>query len=88
MPGLHFNKLEWRFQATLASRTLLKRCDPKLVMRINFEERSDASENSIEVETDVKTLENIVHSLEEAVNEANSPAVRKLCKKYSVLRVK
>ena len=88
MPGLHFKKLDWRFQATLASRSLLERCDPKLVMRITLEERSDGREDSIDLETDVKTLENIVGNLEEAWNEANSPSVRKLCKKYSMQRTK
>ena len=84
MVGLHFKQLEWRFQATLASRSLLSRCDPKLVMRITLEERGDAREDSIDLETDVGTLENIVANLEEAWNEANSPTVRKLCKKYSL----
>ena len=88
MPGLHFKKLDWRFQATLASRSLLERCDPKLVMRITLEERSDGREDSIDLEMDVKTLENIVGNLEEAWNEANSPTVRKLCKKYSMQRTK
>ena len=88
MPGLHFKKLDWRFQATLASRSLLERCDPKLVMRLTLEERSEGREDSIDLETDVKTLENIVGNLEEAWNEANSPTVRKLCKKYSMQRTK
>ena len=56
MPGLHFKKLDWRFQATLASRSLLERCDPKLVMRLTLEERSEGREDSIDLETDVKTL--------------------------------
>ena len=42
----------------------------------------------MDLEVDVRTLEKIVHSLEEAENEANSPGVRKLCKKYSVQRMK
>ena len=84
LPGLHFKQLQWRFQATLASRSLLSRCDPKLVMRITLEEKGEAREDSIDLETDVATLENIVANLEEAWNEANSPTVRKLCKKYSM----
>ena len=88
MPGLHFKKMDWRFQANLASRSLLERCDPKLVMRITLEERGDPREDSIDLEADVATLENIVGSLEEAWNEANSPSVRKLCKKYSLQRTK
>ena len=88
MAGLHFKKLDWRFQATLASRSLLERCDPKLVMRITLEERSDAREESFDLETDVATLENIVENLEAAWAEANSPAVRKLCKKYALQRTK
>lgn len=84
MAGLHFKQLDWRFQATLASRSLLERCDPKLVMRLTLEERTDAREDTIDLETDVATLENIVGGLEEAWNEANSPTVRKLCKKYSM----
>ena len=90
LPGLHFSRLDWRFQATLASRSLLERCDPKLVMRMTFQERGHTGEqeHSMDLEVDVRTLENIVHSLEEAENEANSPGVRKLCKKYSVQRMK
>ena len=37
MAGLHFKKLDWRFQATLASRSLLERCDTKLLMRLTLE---------------------------------------------------
>ena len=41
-------------------------------------------DSNLHFETDVKTLENIVDTLEEAVNESNSPIVRKLTKKYLV----
>ena len=88
LPGLHFNNLDWRFQATLASRSLLERCDPKLVMRLTLQDRAEDSQHSLELEADVQTLENMVLSLEQAVNEANTPAVRKLCKRYSVERSK
>ena len=88
LPGLHFKNLDWRFQATLASRSLLERCDPKLVMRLALQDRREDTQHTLDLETDVKTLENIVLSLEEALNEANTPSVRKLCKRYSVERAK
>ena len=81
---LHFKDLDWRLQATLASRSLLDRCDPKVIMKITLEDKLKEKESSLHFETDVKTLENIVNTLEEAVNESNSPVVRKLTKKYLV----
>ena len=77
-----------RQTATLASRSLLERCDPKLVMRLALQDRREDTQHTLDLETDVKTLENIVLSLEEALNEANTPSVRKLCKRYSVERAK
>ena len=88
LPGLHFKNMDWRFQATLASRSLLERCDPKLVMRLALQDRREDTQHTLDLETDVQTLENMVLSLEEALNEANTPSVRKLCKRYSVERAK
>ena len=82
--NLHFKDLDWRLQATLASRSLLDRCDPKVVMKITLEDKMKEKDSNLHFETDVKTLENIVNTLEEAVNESNSPIVRKLTKKYLV----
>ena len=81
---LHFKDLDWRLQATLATRSLLERCDPKVVMKITLEDKMTEKDSNLHFETDVKTLENIVDTLEEAVNESNSPIVRKLTKKYLV----
>ena len=43
----------------------------------------DQSNTTINLEAGVYTLQSMVNSLEEAMNEANSPVVRKLMKKYT-----
>ena len=81
---LHFKNLDWRLEATLASRSLNSKCDPKVTMRLTLEDKPEDKEVSVCLEADVKTLENLVNNLEDALNEANRPAVRKLMKKYAV----
>ena len=78
---LHFKYLEWRFQVTLASRSLMNQCEQKIVSRVSLG-RKDVEIESKEVvfEMDVNMLQKMVTSLEEALNESNSPTVRKLLK--------
>ena len=52
-------------------------------MRLTLED-DQRLETSLDLQTDVKTLETILASLEEAAAEANSPLVRRLMKKYNV----
>ena len=81
--GLHFKDLDWRLEAVLASRCQQTRCDPRMTMRLTLED-DQRLEMSLDLRTDVKTLETILASLEEAAAEANSPLVRRLMKKYNV----
>ena len=82
--GLYYKDLDWRFQATLASRSLLEKCEPKVIMNLSLEERGQNQKTtSTNLQCEVKTLEKMVNSLEEALSEANSPAVRKLMKRYN-----
>ena len=81
--GLHFKDLDWRLEAVLASRCQQTRCDPRVTMRLTLED-DQRQEASLDLQTDVKTLETILASLEEAAAEANSPLVRRLMKKYNV----
>ena len=81
--GLNFKDLDWRLEASLASRCLQDRCDPRVRLRLTLEDEQRL-ETSLNLQTDVKTLEKVVSSLEEAASEANSPLVRKLMKKYNV----
>ena len=53
-------------------------------MRLTLEDRSEKTETMVNLEADVKTLEEMVTTLEAAANEANSPVVRKLTKKYLI----
>ena len=81
--GLNFKDLDWRLEATLASRCQRTRCDPRLSLRLTLED-DQRLETSVDLRCEVKTLETIVTSLEEAAAEANSPLVRRLMKKYNV----
>ena len=81
--GLNFKDLDWRLEAALASRCQRTRCDPRLSLRLTLED-DQRLETSVDLRCEVKTLETIVTSLEEAAAEANSPLVRRLMKKYNV----
>ena len=81
--GPHFKDLDWRLEAALASRCQRTRCDPRVTMRLTLED-DKRLETSLDFQSDVKTLETIVTSLEEAAAEANSPLVRRLMKKYNI----
>ena len=81
--GLNFKDLDWRLEATLASRCQRTRCDPRLSMRLTLEDDQRLA-TSVDLRCEVKTLKTIVTSLEEAAVEANSPLVRRLMKKYNV----
>ena len=81
--GLHFKDLDWRLEAGLASRCQRTRCEPRLRMRLTMED-GQRMETRLDLQSDVKTLETVLNSLEEAAAEANSPLVRRLMKKYNV----
>ena len=80
--GLNFKDLDWRLEAVLASRCQRTRCDPRVTMRLTLED-DRRLETSVDLRSEVNTLETIVTSLEEAAAEANSPLVRRLMKKYT-----
>ena len=89
-----FHHLEWRLQATLATRSLLSQVgetksnpalisqvEPKVVARLVLEKemKGELDEEVLELEVDV--LKEVVATLEEAAAEANSPAAKKITRR-------
>merc|ERR1712192_4746 len=79
--GRRFHHLEWRLQATLATRSLLSQVEPKVVARLMLEkeEKGELEEQVLELEVDV--LKEVVATLEEAAAEANSPVAKKITRR-------
>ena len=79
---VHFKKIDWRFQVTLASRSLLKQNQPKVLTKLSLGKKNNMGEDDLEVtmEMNVKMLQNLVTKMEEAFAESNSPLAKKLAR--------
>merc|ERR1711915_2998 len=80
---VHFKQVDWRFQATIASRSLLQQCQPKIVTKLTLGTKSfGEDDHEIALEMDVNMLQTLVATLEEALAEASSPLARKLIRNF------
>ena len=79
---IHFKKLDWRFQITVATRALLKTTEVKFLLKLTLENRFKEEEMAILFEADVKTLQSLVDTIAQAMAEANTPQARKLTKRF------
>ena len=76
---IHFKKLDWRFQVTLASRSMLNQTQSKVLTKITLGKKfNDEDDVEVAMEMNVKTLQKLVATMEEALAEANSPLAKKL----------
>ena len=78
---LHFKKLDWRFQVTLASRSFLKQNEPKILTTLCLEMKNkDEDDKEVTMEMDLKMLQMLVNRMEEALAESYSPLAKKLAR--------
>ena len=78
---LHFKKLDWRFQVTVASRSLLSQNEAKVVAKVTLGSKvGEHDDQELAMEMNVKTLKMLVTKLEEADAESNNPLAKKLAR--------
>ena len=78
---VHFKKLDWRFQVTLASRSFLNQTEPRVLTKLSLGRKNkEEDDKEVMMEMDVKMLQKLVTRMEEALAEANSPLARKLAR--------
>ena len=78
---VHFKKLDWRFQVTLASRSLLNQNQRKVLTKLSLGNKNKGEDDfQVTMEMNVKMLQNLVTKMEEALAESNSPLAKKLAR--------
>merc|ERR1711892_416578 len=76
---IHFKKLDWRFQVTLASRSMLTQTQSKVLTKVTLGKKiNDDDDVEVAMEMNVNTLQKLVAKMEEALAESNSPLAKKL----------
>merc|ERR1711936_39139 len=78
---IHFKKMDWRFQVTLASRSFLNKTEPRVLTKLLFGKKNTKKEDKeLLIEMTVRMLQKMVNTMEEALAESNSPLAKKLAR--------